>query len=213
MANVNVQGTDLSTGKNRLVKTGDVLTDNQGNPLLVQGATGAGIQGATGIAGIAGATGIVGVQGATGFGVQGATGIQGAQGATGIQGLQGTQGATGIQGLQGDTGIQGLQGDTGIQGLQGTQGATGIMGLQGDTGIAGVTGLGTGGDALYIPTVANDQTMFTLSPTPTNTVSIVMLINGGAYFAPTYFTVSGANVTWLNAFALQSSDAVAFRYT
>jgi hypothetical protein len=39
------------------------------------------------------------------------------------------------------------------------------------------------------------------------------MINGGAYFAPTYFTVAGANITWLNAFALVSTDAVAFRYT
>lgn len=160
MANVNPQGTDLSTGKNRLVKVGDTLTDDQGNPLLIQGATGAGIQGATGI-----------------------------------------QGTTG------------LIGTTGIQGIQGVTGFIGSTGILGETGIAGSTGLGTGGDSLYIPSVANDQTAFTLSPTPTNTASVVMLINGGAYFAPTYFTVSGANVTWLNAFALQSTDAVAFRYT
>lgn len=169
MANVNPQGADLSTGKNRLVKAGDVLTDDQGNPLLVQGQTG--IQGVTGIA----------------------------LGQTGIQGTTGIKGCTGIQGT------------TGIQGVTGFLGVTGI---QGDTGIAGVTGLGTGGDTLYIPSsVTNGQTMFTLSPTPTNTTSVLMLINGGAYFAPTYFTVSGANVTWLNAFMLVSTDAVSFRYT
>ena len=144
MANVNPQGVDLTTGKNKLFKMGDVLTDDQGNPLLTQGNTG--IQGFTGIA-------------------------------------------------LGQTGIQGIQGVTGLQGFQ------------------GVTGIGAGGDTLYIPTVADDQTMFVLSPTPTNTTSVMMLINGGAYFAPTYFTVSGANVTWLSAFALQASDAVAFRYT
>jgi len=55
--------------------------------------------------------------------------------------------------------------------------------------------------------------MFTLSPTPTNTVSILMLINGGAYYAPTYFTVSGADVTWLDAFVLVSTDEISFRYT
>jgi hypothetical protein len=67
---------------------------------------------------------------------------------------------------------------------------------------------------MYLPvSVTNGQTAFTLSPAPTNTVSIIMMINGGAYFAPTYFTVAGANITWLNAFALVSTDAVAFRYT
>ena len=77
-----------------------------------------------------------------------------------------------------------------------------------------VTGLGTGGDTLFMPvSVANDQTMFTLSPAPTNTTSILMMINGGTYYAPTYFTVSGTDITWLNAFALVSTDAVAFRYT
>lgn len=134
MANVNPQGVDLSTGKNRLFKTADTLTDDQGNPLLTQGATGISIQGATG--------------------------------------------------------------------------------LLGATGIQGITGIGAGGDTLFIPmSVSNGQTLFTLSPAPINTTSVLMLINGGAYFAPTYFTVSGANVTWLNAFMLQSTDAVSFRYT
>lgn len=148
MANVDPFGVDLSTGKNRSFKVGDVLTDDQGNPLLTTGNTG--VQGVTGIA-------------------------------------------------LGQTGIQGILGQTGIQGL---------------TGIQGVTGLGTGGDTMYLPvSVTNGQTAFTLSPTPTNTISVIMFINGGAYYAPTYFTVSGANVTWLNAFALVSTDAVAFRYT
>ena len=134
MANVDPIGVDLGTGKARSFKTGDVLTDDQGNPLLITGATG--------------------VQGFTGLALQGATGIQ------------------------------------------------------------GITGLGTGGDSLFIPmSVSNNQTMFTLSPAPTNTASILMLINGGTYYSPTYFTVSGSDITWLNAFALLSTDAVAFRYT
>ena len=174
MANIDPFGVDLSTGKNRTVKTGDVLTDDQGNPLLIQGVTGL-------------------------------LGLTGIYGQTGIQGVTGFYGQTGIQGGTG------IQGSTGIQGVTGFYGQTGILG---NTGIQGVTGLGTGGDTMYIPvSVANDQTMFTLSPTPTNTVSIIMFINGGAYYPPTYFTASGSTVTWLNAFALISTDAVAFRYT
>jgi len=98
-----------------------------------------------------------------------------------------------------------------------TQGSTGILGstgISGTTGIQGNTGIGAAGDNLFIPgSITNGQTAFTLSPTPTNTTSVIMLINGGAYFPPTYFTVSGANVTWLNAFALVSTDAVSFRYS
>jgi hypothetical protein len=48
MANVDPFGVDLSTGKNRTLKAGDVLTDDQGNPLVTSGNTG--IQGITGIA-------------------------------------------------------------------------------------------------------------------------------------------------------------------
>jgi uncharacterized membrane protein len=137
MANVDPLGVDLSTGKARSFKSTDTLTDDLGNPLLTQGATGSGIQG-----------------------------------------------------------------------------VTGLIGSTGLSGTSGATGLGTGGDTLFIPSsVTNGQTAFVLSPTPTNAISVIMFINGGAYFAPTYFTVSGANVTWLNAFALVSTDAVSFRYT
>jgi hypothetical protein len=195
----------------------------------IQGPQGhTGLQGSGGSAGSQGVTGIEGNQGNTGIGLVGAQGLTGLMGlgTTGVAGVQGDQGNTGLIGVQGVQGVQGSSGSTGIQGstgvfgtsgvtgLAGSQGVTGLVGSQGVTGIQGITGLGTGGDAVYIPvSVANDQTAFTLSPTPTNAAGVIMFINGGAYYPPAYFTVSGANVTWLNAFALISNDSVAFRYT
>lgn len=70
-----------------------------GPTMGIQGATG--VQGPTGIQGPQGSTGI---QGQTGAGIQGATGVQGIQGQTGTQGIQGQtgpQGATGVQGVTG----------------------------------------------------------------------------------------------------------------
>jgi hypothetical protein len=66
--------------------------------------------------------GATGIQGTTGFGVAGSTGILGPigpSGSTGILGVTGIQGHTGLgiqgnMGLQGPTGILGLQGITGI---------------------------------------------------------------------------------------------------
>ena len=66
-----------------------------GHPLGAAGATGVGINGATG------------VHGASGVGINGATGIQGASGSTGLQG------ASGSTGLTGSTGVQGAQGTFG----------------------------------------------------------------------------------------------------
>tara|TARA_B100001109_G_C18642689_1_gene371365 strand:+ start:308 stop:616 length:309 start_codon:yes stop_codon:yes gene_type:complete len=68
------------------------------------------------------------------------------------------------------------------------------------------------GDTNFTPSVANDQTAFTLPTTPTRPDGVVMIINGASYFPPTYFTVSGTSVTWLDLFTLVSTDAVQFKY-
>jgi hypothetical protein len=91
------------------------LVDAEG--YLINGVTGIGQQGETGLRGTTG--------------LQGETGINGLEGQTGLQGETGLQGITG---LNGEIGLQGIQGETGIQGLQGTQG---IQGEQGITGIKG----------------------------------------------------------------------------
>ena len=70
---------------------------------------------------------------------QGAPGAQGAQGGQGAQGMQGAQGAQGTQGPQG-TGTQGPQG-SGPQGAQGAQGpGVGAQGAQGPQGSPGAQG-------------------------------------------------------------------------
>nr|WIL04237.1 collagen triple helix repeat-containing protein [Cedratvirus lena] len=77
---------------------------------------------------------LFGATGATGVGVQGATGNTGA---TGV-GVQGATGNTGVQGATGNTGVQGETGATGVgvQGATGNTGATGV-GVQGETGATG----------------------------------------------------------------------------
>jgi collagen type VII alpha len=109
------------------------------------GATGAGIQGATGqgTVGPQGQTGLPGNAGVTGLSgaasSQGNTGLPGATGANGLNGSQGNQGQTG---LPGQTGLQGTAGSNGSPGSQGSQGQTGltITGPRGETGLAGSAG-------------------------------------------------------------------------
>lgn len=67
-------------------------------------------------------------------------------------------------------------------------------------------------DIPYTPTVSNAQTVFTLPTTPTRPDGVVMVVNGASYFPPTYFTVSGDTVTWLDLFVLEATDAVQFKY-
>ena len=113
----------------------------------LQGGTGFGVSGKTGIQGMTGFTGGTGIQGETG--IQGVTGLVGGTGIQGVTGLVGGTGIQGVTGLIGETGIQGVTGifgQTGIQGGTGIQGETGIRGVTGlalgQTGIQGVTGLG-----------------------------------------------------------------------
>lgn len=130
----------------------------------VQGATGLGAFGTTGLPGPTGFAGATGPQGSTGVGPQGATGLpgptgfQGATGATGETGpgATGPSGPTGVAGgagAQGETGLgvtgpQGIAGEAGSQGADGQtgpQGATGVAGAAGDAGAQGVTGPGATG--------------------------------------------------------------------
>jgi hypothetical protein len=70
------------------------------------------------------------------------------------------------------------------------------------------------GDSLDIPmSIANDQTVFTLAAAPNTPSSVIMIVNGGTYFGPTYFSVSGTTLTWFDAFSIVSTDSIAFRYT
>jgi hypothetical protein len=109
-----------------------------------QGVTGAGSQGATGVAGNAGVTGTQGVTGAGSQGITGLIGVTGTQGVTGTHGVTGIQGVTGfsegVTGLPGATGLQGVTGEHGVTGEQGVNGNQGATGTQGVTGSQGVTG-------------------------------------------------------------------------
>jgi hypothetical protein len=179
--------------------------------------------GSAGNTGIQGVTGFYGNTGIQGLGVTGLMGPGGGQGATGIvgnTGLPGVQGNTGIlggTGVQGYTGIPGIASTTGLQGVTGLIGNTGILGftgLLGNTGLQGNTGLLGGGFQIeFIPTVANSQTAFTLPSTPLFSAAVLMIINTATYYQPTYFTISGTSVTWLNIFILASTDNVAFIYS
>jgi hypothetical protein len=64
----------------------------------IQGSTGVGIQGETGLQGVTGIQGQTGIQGETGLGIQGVTGLSGP---TGIQGNTGNFGLTGLIGFTG----------------------------------------------------------------------------------------------------------------
>ena len=85
--------------------------------------------------------GQTGIQGVTGLGIQGETGIAGIDGQTGVQGETGIAGIDGQTGVQGVTGIAGIDGQTGVQGVTGKDGVTGVQGETGVAGIAGVTGV------------------------------------------------------------------------
>lgn len=147
-----------------------------------QGATGAGVTGATGPIGGTGATGPIGASGATGpVGRTGATGPQGIQGVQGATGA-GVTGATGPQGIQGVTGPQGVQGFTGagVTGATGPQGATGAVGASGATGPQGTAG----GSTTYVGTWAsgNAYNQFDLTTD-----------NGSSYACTTAHTASASN--------------------
>jgi hypothetical protein len=138
-----------------LIETEEVrnIIDNLGvtGPQGLQGFTGVGSQGETGLAGVAGAngaTGLAGTDGATGLagvaGANGATGlagVAGADGATGLAGVAGANGATGLAGVAGANGATGLAGADGATGLAGVAGANGATGLAGVAGANGATGL------------------------------------------------------------------------
>jgi hypothetical protein len=120
-----------------------------------------------------------------------------------LVGGAGSQGVTGT-GVPGATGIQpAFQGETGIQG---------IMGIDGATGIQGITGLGAGAaptqrDA-FSGALANGQTVFNLSMTPSDITLVGLEINGVVYRSTSFITVVGTTLTWLNAFAVASTDAI-----
>ena len=71
--------------------------------------------------------GASGVAGATGAGVQGASGVAGSQGASGATGTQGASGSAGTNGTNGATGSAGANGATGPSGANGVTGATGSL--------------------------------------------------------------------------------------
>ena len=120
MADINLTGIDLSSGKNRPITSADVLTTNDN--IAVRGFQ-------------LGAS-----QGMPGIGPQGQPGLTGDQGQTGTQGLTGVLGNQGITGALGIRGVTGM-GVTGLQGATGIQGSTGIV--VGETGVQGLTGSGS----------------------------------------------------------------------
>lgn len=62
-------------------------------------------------------------------------------------------------------------------------------------------------------TATEDQTIFTLSSTPTDSDSVQMFVNGVIYDDTADYTVSGTTVTWLDAkFTMDTGDKILIRY-
>jgi len=96
---------------------------------------------------------------------------------------------------------------SGIDAVTGQKREITINDLAVDSGFIGI------GEASYTPgSVTNGQTAFVLPTTPTRPTGVRMFVNGATYSPPTFFSVSGANITWFDLFTLQSSDAVSFKY-
>lgn len=184
-----------------------------GGPAGPQGAPGpqgpVGPQGDTGPQGPTGATGVAGPQGDTG--PQGPQGPQGDTGPQGDPGPQGDTGATGPQGPQGETGATGPQGNQGPQGDQGPQGPQGDTGPQGPAGADGNDGadgaiaqmLSTSDAGVVshttqipfddtIPQNTEGDEIFTLTITPTNASSTLLIEFNSNFAASTALRATAA---------------------
>jgi len=157
MAQININGINLTTGRLAPLGPGDIPVDSQRGTFL--GASG--IQGPTGPDGVTGAQGITGAQGFTGeTGIQGRTGfLVTLRGITGIQGLTGFDGITGIiNSITGASGRTGLQGRTGIQGQAIYSSLTGATTIEAvSTAQPHIIGFDTSGSSFTItlPTAAS----------------------------------------------------------
>jgi hypothetical protein len=62
-------------------------------------------------------------------------------------------------------------------------------------------------------TPIDGQTVFNLSNIPEPGAALTVMINGVGYHDPSDFTVSSANVTWLNSYGIKFDDEVAILYS
>ncbi|MCK4609430.1 MAG: hypothetical protein KAT71_08105 [Gammaproteobacteria bacterium] len=69
---------------------------------------------------------------------------------------------------------------------------------------------GTLTDQLFTPT--GGQTVFTLSAVPLSNARVFMFVNNATYIAGNDFTISGPNITWLEAFTIEPTDIITIRY-
>lgn len=80
--------------------------------------------------------------------------------------------------------------------------------------VINIDALSGGGDwqsETFSPT--NGQTLFTLSILPSDSESVLMIINDATYTIIDNFTVVGSAVTWNNvAFTITTTDTVVIRY-
>lgn len=78
------------------------------------------------------------------------------------------------------------------------------------------TGGGGGGGAPWVEdefSPAGGQVTFILSQAPSDSDSLMMIVNGIVYDDGVDYTVSGQTLTWLAAaFAMESGDKVLIRY-
>lgn len=103
--------------------------------------------------------------------------------------------------------------------VDGRTGDVEVIGRLRLNGVAVSTSLGVGNNSLVAPTPpqhdtftpGSGQTAFTLSRSPSGIVD--MYVNGAKQKLVSDYTVSGSNVTWLNAgFTLEPTDTVEFIY-
>lgn len=74
-------------------------------------------------------------------------------------------------------------------------------------------GTSVGAPTVFTPTVAANQTVFTLPSLPTIPTSLRLLINGVEYYNGDSYTLVGSTVTWMNEFVIASTDEVRLSYT
>lgn len=150
MADIIINGINLTSGQQQTVSDNDILTTNDN--LAIRAA---GVGASRGLAGPSprGVMGLTGPQGETGL--EGYPGITGAQGITGTAGIRGATmlGETGAQGFTGFFGRTGLIGATGVAGTTGAQGYAAYSFLFGATTItdtAEYIGLASTGGAFTV---------------------------------------------------------------